>query len=221
MRWRSKTPCCARVAVHSNTIRFDRRRRWARARMAPCPFLFRHSDLGQRRASHRCLISASRAADSAWKACTLPPASGCADLAARFQARWISGADSRRSSGRPSSLPMKLLRRRRLQRDVAPAEPRGGERMQDFADDSEAAPRGLGDAGIGGFGRGVAQDRQRLRGGLPQDHFGAGARHHIREARGFAPVGRGGLPDPLDFELPFPELAIHGRYRGERIQCAR
>ena len=61
----------------------------------------------------------------------------------------------------------------------------------------------LGDAGVGGFSRGVAQDRQRLRGRLPQQHLGAGPRHHVGEPRGFAPVGRGRLPDPLDIELPF------------------
>ena len=100
-------------------------------------------------------------------------------------------------------LPMLLFRRQRLQRDIAPAEFWRGERMQDRANDAEAASRGLGDDGVGRCRRGVAQDRQRLRGRLPQQHLGGGPRHHVGETRGFAPVRRGRLPDPLDFELPF------------------
>jgi hypothetical protein len=45
-------------------------------------------------------------------------------------------------------------------------------------------------------------------------------RHHVDEARGFVPIRRVGLPDPLDLELPFPELAIHGSYRSRLIQCS-
>ena len=72
------------------------------------------------------------------------------------------------------------------------------------------AAKEIRDAGVGRPKRGPAQDRQRLGGRLPQDRFAGDPRHHVRQARGFAPVGHSRLPDPLDLELPFAELAIHG-----------
>ena len=81
--------------------------------------------------------------------------------------------------------------------------------MQHLANDSEPALGGIRDAGVGRRERGAAQDRQRLGCRLPQDHFAGDPRHHVGQARGFAPVGRRRRPDPLDIELPFPELAVH------------
>src|SRR5450432_4500575 len=105
---------------------------------------------------------------------------------------------------------MTLLRCRRLHSAIALAEFWGGERMQDFANDAEAAARGVLGAAVGVLGRGAAQDRQRLCGRLPQYRVLAGPGNLGREARGFAIVGRCRRPDQLNTVFPFREVSIHG-----------
>ena len=73
---------------------------------------------------------------------------------------------------------------------LTPAELRGGQRMQGFANNAEAPPRGVLDAAIGVSSRGAAQDRQRLRRRLPQRRLFAESRDIVRKARRLVIIGR-------------------------------
>ena len=74
----------------------------------------------------------------------------------RMRATWRRACrrgGSRRASAaverQSEHLPMAFLRRQRLVPGLAPAELRRGQRMHRFAENSEAAPRGILDAGVG------------------------------------------------------------------------
>src|SRR6202022_5129301 len=86
----------------------------------------------------------------------------------------------------------------------------GGEVTQDFSDNAEAPPRSIAGALVRVFGRSAAQDRQRLRGRLPQDRLLTRVCHIGHNARGCVMVRRGRRPNPLNSEFPFPELSVHG-----------
>ena len=116
-------------------------------------------------------------------------------------------------------LPVALLRGERLRTVRALAEGRRGKRVQDFADDAEAAPRGVGGAVVGVCRRGAAQDRQRLRGRLPQHRLGAGPCELGRKARGFAIVGRGRRPNQLNTVFPFRKVFIHGQRQADNYNA--
>src|SRR5713101_8849406 len=120
------------------------------------------------------------------------------------------GAGQAAAERQSQQLPMTLLRCRQLRSALALAESRGGERMQDFANDAEAASRGVLGAAVRVLGRGAAQDRQRLCGRLPQYRLLAGSGNFGRKARGFAIVGRRRRPDQLNTVFPFREVSIHG-----------
>jgi hypothetical protein len=100
--------------------------------------------------------------------------------------------------------------RQRLRTGLALAERWGCERAQGFANDAEATPRGLPGASVGVFSQGAAQDRQRLRGRLPQHRLLAQSCDVVRKARGLVIVRRRRRPNPLDAEFPFREMSIQG-----------
>jgi hypothetical protein len=107
-------------------------------------------------------------------------------------------------------LPVTFLRRGRSLTLLPLAEARGGEEDQGVANEAEAPPRGVLDFSVRIFERRLAQARQRLHGRLPQDRLLAVSRYVGRKARGFAIVGRGRQPNPLNTEFPFRKLSIHG-----------